>query len=68
MTPTHVGEDNMTGAQGGYYAITTWLPTFLQTERKLTALGSGGYIAVTIVGSFVGYLVARQRARARTIE
>ena len=22
-----------TGAQGGYYAITTWLPTFLKTER-----------------------------------
>jgi hypothetical protein len=26
-----------TGAQGGYYAIFTWLPTFLRTERKLTA-------------------------------
>ena len=24
-----------TGAQGGYYAITTWLPTFLKTERQL---------------------------------
>jgi MFS family permease len=47
-----------TGAQGGYYAITTWLPTFLQTERHLTVLGSGGYIAVTIVGSFAGYLVS----------
>ena len=47
-----------TGAQGGYYAITTWLPTFLQTERKLTALGSGGYIVVTIIGSFVGYLAS----------
>jgi MFS family permease len=58
MTPTHVGEDNMTGAQDGYYAITTWLPTFLQTERTLTVLGSGGYISVTIVGSFVGYLVS----------
>jgi MFS family permease len=47
-----------TGAQGGYYAITTWLPTFLQTERNLTVLGSGGYIAVTIIGSFAGYLVS----------
>jgi MFS family permease len=46
-----------TGAQGGYYAITTWLPTFLRTERKLTVLGTGGYLAVIIVGSFVGYLV-----------
>ena len=47
-----------TGAQGGYYAITTWLPTFLRTERKLTVLGSGGYLAVIIIGSFVGYLVS----------
>ncbi|HYA06904.1 MAG TPA: MFS transporter [Xanthobacteraceae bacterium] len=47
-----------TGAQGGYYAITTWLPTFLRTERKLTVLGTGGYLAVIIIGSFVGYLVS----------
>jgi MFS family permease len=47
-----------TGAQGGYYAITTWLPTFLRTERHLTVLGTGGYLGVIIVGSFVGYLVS----------
>jgi MFS family permease len=47
-----------TGAQGGYYAITTWLPTFLRTERKLTVLSTGGYLAVIIVGSFIGYLVS----------
>ena len=29
-----------TGAQGGYYAVTTWLPTFLRTERKLSVLDS----------------------------
>jgi MFS family permease len=46
------------GTQGGYYAITTWLPTYLRTERKLTVLGTGGYLAVIIVGSFVGYLVS----------
>ena len=46
------------GAQGGYYAITTWLPTFLQKERGLTILSSGGYLAVIIVGSFIGYLVS----------
>jgi MFS family permease len=45
------------GAQGGYYAITTWLPTFLRTERKLTVLGTGGYLALIILGSFIGYLV-----------
>lgn len=43
------------GAHGGYYAITTWLPTFLRTERHLSTIGSGGYLAVVIVGSFVGY-------------
>jgi MFS family permease len=46
------------GAQGGYYAITTWLPTFLQKERGLTILSSGGYLAVIIAGSFAGYLVS----------
>ena len=47
-----------TGAQGGYYAITTWLPTFLKTERHLTVLGTGGYLAMVIVGSYVGYIVS----------
>ena len=47
-----------TGAQGGYYAITTWLPTFLRTVRKLTVLNSSAYLAVIIIGSFIGYLVS----------
>jgi MFS family permease len=47
-----------TGAQGGYYAVTIWLPTFLRTVRHLTVLGSGAYLAVIIVGSFAGYLVS----------
>ena len=46
-----------TGCQGGYYAITTWLPTFLKTERKLTVVGSTGYLSLLILGSFVGYIV-----------
>jgi MFS family permease len=45
-----------TGAQGGYSAVTTWLPTFLRTERKLSVLDSSGYLAVSIVGAFCGYL------------
>lgn len=45
-----------TGAQGGYYAVTTWLPTFLRTERGLSVLDSAGYLAVSIVGAFCGYL------------
>lgn len=46
------------GAQGGYYAVTTWLPTFLKTERHLSVLNTGGYLAVIIAGSFAGYLVS----------
>jgi MFS family permease len=46
-----------TGAQGGFYAITTWLPTYLRTERHLTILGTGGYLAVIILGSVIGGLV-----------
>ena len=46
-----------TGAQGGYYALFTWLPTYLKVERKLSVIGSGAYIGVVIVGSFVGLLV-----------
>ncbi len=46
-----------TGAQGGYYAITAWLPTFLKTERQLSVVGSTGYLALLILGSFAGYLV-----------
>ncbi|HXL12567.1 MAG TPA: MFS transporter [Bradyrhizobium sp.] len=46
-----------TGAQGGYYAITFWVPRFLTTERKLSVVGSTGYLATLIIGSFIGYLV-----------
>ena len=46
-----------TAVQGGYYAITTWLPTFLKTERNLSVLNTGGYLLVIILGSFCGYIV-----------
>jgi MFS family permease len=45
-----------TGAQGGYNAISIWLPTFLRTERGLSVLNSSGYLAVLIAGSFCGYV------------
>jgi MFS family permease len=45
------------GCQGGYYAISSWVPTFLKTERKLSVVGSTSYLAFLIVGSFIGYLV-----------
>ena len=51
-----------TGAQGGYYALFTWLPTYLKVERKLSVIGTGSYIAVVILGSFVGYLVSAHLA------
>ena len=44
------------GAQGGYYAITTWLPQYLRAGRGLTVIGSTGYLALLIGGSFIGYL------------
>ena len=47
----------VTGCQGGYYAITFWVPRFLTTERKLSIVGSTGYLAALIIGSFIGYLV-----------
>lgn len=45
-----------TGVQGGYYAITTWLPTYLKVERHLSIMNTGGYLLVIILGSFIGYI------------
>jgi MFS family permease len=45
------------GTQGGYYAIMIWLPTYLKTVRGFSVLGTGGYLAVIIVASFLGYVV-----------
>jgi MFS family permease len=50
------------GAQGGYYALTTWLPTFLKTERQLSVLDSGLYLGVIIAGAFAGYLAGAHLA------
>lgn len=47
-----------TGMMGAYYAVTTWLPTFLKVERKLSVLGTSGYLLVLIFGSFLGYLTS----------
>lgn len=44
------------GAQGGYYALTIWLPEFLAAERGLKVLAVGGTLAVVIAGAFCGYL------------
>jgi MFS family permease len=42
------------GAHGGYHAVMTWLPTFLKTEKHLSVLSSGGYLAVIIIAFFCG--------------
>jgi MFS family permease len=47
------------GGQGGYYAITTWLPLYLNA-RGLSVMHTGGYLLVVIAGSFAGYLTAAQ--------
>jgi MFS family permease len=45
------------GAQGGYYAITTWLPLYLNA-RGLSVLNTGEYLLVMIAGAFAGYLTS----------
>ena len=46
------------GAQGGYYAVTTYLPLYLQSVRHLSVMSTGGYLAVIISGAFAGYLTS----------
>ena len=48
------------GAHGGFYGLFTWLPTFLKTERGLSVLGTGAYLAVIIVAFGLGCIVAGQ--------
>lgn len=59
------------GVQGGYYAITTWLPLFLKVNRGLSVLNTTAYLLVIIAGSFAGYQVgahlADRAGRRRTL-
>jgi len=48
------------GAHGGFYGLFTWLPTYLKTERGLSVMGTGAYLAVIIVAFGVGCVVAGQ--------
>jgi MFS family permease len=49
-----------TGAHGGYYAIMTWLPTYLSKERHLSVLGTGGNLAVVIIAFWCGCMASAQ--------
>ena len=44
------------GMLGAYYSVTTWLPTFLNSERHLSVTGTATYLLVLIAGCFAGYL------------
>jgi MFS family permease len=46
----------VTGAMGSSYALTTFLPLYLKTERHLTSVGTGSYLMVLILGAFFGFL------------
>jgi MFS family permease len=63
FTPAHLRTTILatllaSGMQGGYYSVTTWLPTYLKTERHLSVLNTSGYLAILISGSFLGYLTS----------
>jgi MFS family permease len=53
-----------TGMLAAYYSVTTWLPTFLETERHLSVTGRTGYLLMLIVGSLAGYLTSAWLADA----
>ena len=42
------------GAHGGYYALTTWLPTYLMVERHISVAATGAYLGVIIVSFGLG--------------
>jgi MFS family permease len=46
------------GAHGGYAALMTWLPTYLKTERNLSVLSTGGYLAVVIFAFWCGCIAS----------
>lgn len=46
------------GAQSGYYAVFTWLPTYLHAQRHLPAVSAGSFLYFVIGGAFAGYISA----------
>jgi MFS family permease len=58
------------GAQGGYYAVNTFLPLYLNA-KGFSVARTGGSLMVVIAGSFLGYVVSAHLAdmlgRKRTL-
>ena len=54
----------VTGAQGGSYALSVWLPTYLRTVRGLSMSGTGGYLFVHILGAWFGFIAGAYLADA----
>lgn len=48
----------MVGGHGNYYAVVSFLPLYLSTERGLKVSGTATYLLVQIVGGFVGYVAS----------
>lgn len=46
----------VTGAQGGSYALSVWLPTYLKTVRGISTIGTGSYLLLHILGAFIGFI------------
>jgi MFS family permease len=50
------------GVQGGYYALSIWLPTYLKTTKGLSVINTGGYLLVIIAGAWCGCIVGAHLA------
>jgi MFS family permease len=46
------------GVQSGYYALFTWMPTYLTTQRHISAVTSGSLLYLLIAGAYIGYITA----------
>jgi MFS family permease len=56
LRSTLVGSLLTIGAQGGFYALMTWVPQYLRSERKISIIGSTPYLMALIGGCFLGYI------------
>lgn len=54
----------ITGAQGGSYALSVWLPTYLRTVRGLSVVNTGSYLFVHIAGAWIGFIAGAYLADA----